>query len=408
MELYVARQPIFDPHMATVGYELLHRESEKWNECTETDGGYASSRVITGAFLSSSMESLTSGKLAFINFTGELLTSGVAMLLPREQLVVEVLESVPPTREVLRACTELKARGYTIALDDYVMNPVFEPLANLADIIKVDIRQNSDANLQNAITAHKGRGVRFLAEKMETEEEFQLAVTLGYDMFQGYFFSKPVILSANTIPTSKIGYLRLVQAVNDENPDFGMIAAAIENDVELSLETIRLSNSAFYGRRKKISSIRQAVVALGLDGVRKWIYLSALRRLGLGKPDALVSTSIVRSKFMEQIAYAAGQYHKNSEYAMIGLFSLLDALTGCTFETLLAGLNITGGIKDVLLGGGDDTMPGAAYKTMLAYERGEWDNTAERAGKLGLTLDEVAEAYLASLRWYHEFMKAAA
>jgi EAL and modified HD-GYP domain-containing signal transduction protein len=406
MELYIARQPVFDQAGAIVGYELLHRESDKVNECTETDGEYASSRVITSAFLTMGLDSLTSGKLAFVNFTGDLLKSGVALLLPKDKLVVEILETVPPTREILGACESLKSHGYTLALDDYVLDPVFKPLADMADIIKVDFRKCSGADIVRAVEVNAN--AQFLAEKVETEEEFRLASVMGYSLFQGFFFARPDILPANMLPVGKLGYLKLLQAVNDANPDFNNIVSAIENDVSLSLETIRLSNSAFYGRRRKISSIRQAVVALGLDGVRKWIYLAALRRLGAGKPDVLVSTSIIRSKFMELISELSGQPKKKAEYSMLGLFSLLDAISGCTFDSLLSGLNIEQEIKDVLIGGESVSRLGAAYATMTAYENGEWEKAAAEAGKAGMTLDQVAEAYISSLRWYNEFLKASA
>jgi EAL and modified HD-GYP domain-containing signal transduction protein len=408
MELYIARQPVFDKNKAISGYELLHRTSGLTNEYTETDGEYASSQVITGAFLSFGLDSLTDGKQAYINFTTDLLTSGVASLLPKEQLVVEVLESIVPTREVLRACEKLKADGYTLALDDYVLSPYFEPLAALADIIKVDFRQTSEVEQFNAIAFREGQGIQFLAEKVETEEEFLRATALGYSLFQGYFFSRPVMLSTNMIQPSKLGYIRLMQAVNSPSPDFRTIISAIESDVTLSLETIRLSNSAFYARRQKIMSIKQAVVALGLEGVRKWIYLASLRRLGAGKPDALVSTSIIRSKFMELIAYAVRQPLKSPEYSMIGLFSMLDALTGHSFESLLSNLNIADEIKEILIGSEFETKLGQAYCTMLNYERGDWESTETSAVRMGLTLNTVAEAYMESLKWFNEFLSISA
>jgi c-di-GMP-related signal transduction protein len=403
MELYIARQPVFDRNKTITGYELLHRESGKSSEYTGADGECASSRVITGAFLSIGLDSLTNGKKAFVNFTSDLLLSGVASLLPRERLVVELLETISPTREVLAACAALRAEGYTLALDDYVLDPAYEPLAAMADIIKVDFRQTSPDEQRRAIAMRQGQGVEFLAEKVETGEEFLRAREAGYSLFQGYFFSRPVIMSANALPVGKLGYIRLMQAVNSPNPDFRAIASAIESDVTLSLETIRLSNSAFYGRRQQIFAIRQAVVALGLEGVRKWIYLAALRRLGTGAPDALVSTSIIRSKFMELLAEALGLRHKSPEYSMLGLFSMLDAITGCPFPRLLENLNIADEIKEVLDGSDCESAIGQAYRLMTCYERGEWECTQRIAEKLGLRLDAVAEAYVASLRWYQEF-----
>lgn len=405
MELYVARQPIFDTNKSIAGYELLHRESDRNNEYTQADGEFASSRVISTAFLSMGLDSLSGGRLAFINFTGDLLTSGVASLLPKELLVIEILETVAPTRAVLAACEKLKADGYTLALDDYVLSPVFDPFARLADIIKVDFRKTTEKSQYAAILHYRDLGIQFLAEKIESEEEFNRASKLGYTLFQGYFFAKPVILKSNAMLAGKLGYIRLMQAVNEETPDIGAIVSAIECDVTLAMETIKLSNSAYYGRRQKISSIRQAVVALGLDGVRKWIYLSALRRLGTGKPDVLVSTSVIRSKFMEMLAQASGQSVKSPEYAMLGLLSLLDALTGTSFETLLAELNISEDTKDVLVNGVNRAPLGTAFKIVTSYERGQWEDANLAAQSMGISLDMVAIAYITSLRWYNDFMK---
>lgn len=403
MELYVARQPIFDKFKAIAGYELLHRESDRANEYRSSDGGYATSRVITSTFLTMGLDSLTNGKLAFINFDTELLKSGVASLLPKDQLVIEILETIAPTRDIIETCIQLKRDGYKLALDDYVLDPVFDTLTKLADIIKVDFRQLSAEDQRRAILMHKGKGIQFLAEKVETEEEFSRAKSMGYSLFQGYFFAKPVILKTSTIPTTKLGYIRLMQAVNDANPDIRTITAAIESDVKLSMETIKLSNSALYGRRQRISSIRQAVVVLGMDGIRRWIYLASLRRLGTGKPDALISTSIIRSKFMETLAEAMGQAAKCPEYSMLGLFSLLDALTNCPFDTLLASMNIDDQIMEVLTGKSKESDLALAYRMIQYYELGQWQDTALLAGKLGLTLDQVAAAYYVALKWYHEF-----
>lgn len=405
MELYVARQPIFDRNKSVAGYELLHRGSEKLNEYSETDGEYASARVITAAFLTMGQDWLTGGKPAFINFPADLLISGVAYLLPKDQLVVEIPETVAPTTEIVNACSLLKTKGYKLALDDYVLNPAFDTLAAMADYVKVDFRQSSFAEQCRVLKMHKGKNIQFVAEKVETEEEFVKASEAGYSLFQGYFFSRPVILNQTALLAGKLGYIRLMQAINASNPDFRAIISAIESDVTLSLEAIRLSNSAVYGRRQKISSIRQAVVVLGLEGVRRWIYLSSLRRLGMGKPDALVSTSVIRSRFMEQLAEALGQRLKRPEYSMLGLFSLLDALTGCPLDELLQPLNIDEDIKHILLGGNTETPIGAAFSMMLAYERGEWEKAGSLAKSLCLALDTVAYAYVSSLKWYHEFLR---
>ncbi len=406
MELYVARQPIFDRNKAVVGYELLHRESEKYNEYSTPDGELATSRVITSAFLTMGLDSLTNGKLAFINFTADLLKSGVANLLPQDQLVIEIMENVAPTRDILNTCQQLKRDGYRLALDDYVLDPIFEPMTNLADIIKVDFRQLSADDQYRAIQMNRHKGIEFLAEKIETEEEFHRAKDLGYSLFQGYFFACPVIMKTKTMVAGKLGYIRLMQAVNSADPDIRAIVSAIECDVKLSMETIKLSNSAYYGRRQRISSLHQAVMVLGLEGIRKWIYLASLRRLSIGKPEALVSTSIIRAKFMELLGPLNAQTDKSSHYSLLGLFSLLDALTGCPFEQLLPSMNLDEEINAILTGVAWDTPMAQTLQLVQSYEQGKWQEASQMSAKLGLTLGQVAAAYYESLKWYHELVNA--
>ena len=401
MQLHVARQPIFDKHRQIVGYELLHRDAPGTNAYTATDGNYATSSVITSAFLSFGLEVLTNDTLAYINFTSELLVQGVPMLLPKEKLVTEILESVEPTEEILMACHGLKDAGYTLALDDFVLRPGYEPLIDLADIIKVDFRKSDASEQKIIIERYKGKGIRFLAEKVETAAEFARAVKLGYSMFQGYFFARPVTLSANTVSATKLGYVQLMQAIHEESPDFPKIIQAIESDVSFSLDTIRLVNSAYFARRSKISSVKEAVVMLGLEGVRKWVNMTVMTRLARNKPDVLISHSLIRSRFLDLMAKRSNRGNFSSEYTMLGLFSLLDALVGCTFQSLFANLNLSDTVKSILVDGDFSSDLGKAYQIMLAYEQGNWDLAAALCPKIGLSMDDIALIYLDALEWHN-------
>ncbi len=401
MELLVARQPIFDANKKIVAYELLHREAGQ-TAYTQTDGDYATSNVIASSFLSMGIQSLTSGKQAFINFTGDLLLSGVVTLLPSDQLVVELLEDIEPTPEVIAACRTLKDAGYVLALDDFVLRPDYRELIGLADIIKVDFRLTDVGEQARIIADLKTPGLRFLAEKVETEQEFRYAVHLGYELFQGYFFSRPTIISTGAVPINKIGYLRLMEALSAEAPNMKEIASAIESDVGLSLETVKLVNSALFMRKQRINNIQQAVVMLGLEGVRKWVYLTALRRMGDSlTPDVLINTSLVRSKFMELFAKCIGEGDRAREFTLLGLFSLLDAITRQPFAKLLENTNLTDEIKAVLVDGRYDSPLGQAYLLMGTYERGEWQTAMELCERLAVRMDEAALAYVNSLEWFN-------
>jgi c-di-GMP-related signal transduction protein len=401
MKLYIARQPIFNRSRSIVAYELLHRESLGINTYETSDGDYATSSVITGTFLTLGFDALTDDKLAYVNFTESLLLKGVPQLLPKDQLVIEILETVEPTAEIINACTALKVAGYTIALDDYVLRPGYDALIALADIIKVDFRSTRIEDQMGIINRFSQQKISFLAEKVETEAEFTRAMKMGYKLFQGYFFSRPVILSTNAIPVTKLGYIQLIQAINTERPNFNEVIRAIENDVALSLETIKLVNSAYFARRNKISSIKDAVVMLGLEGVRKWINISALSRLGKNKPDVLISNSLIRSKFMELMSKQLKRSQLSPHYSMLGLLSLLDALTNCSFDILLSKLNIDDEIKAILVDKEFNSLLGQAYKLMTLYERGSWDEANGLAVSLGVQMDTVADIYMQSLEWHN-------
>ena len=403
MEIYVARQPIFDSNKNVVAYELLHRQAGE-TQYAQQDGNYASSSVIAGNFLSLGLDSLTSGKQAFINFTAELLTSGVATILPKDQLVIELLETIEPTEQIVSTCKELSSEGYQLALDDFVMQPGYEELLRFVNIVKVDFLATTPQQQKGIVVRWKRDGLRFLAEKVETDADFKRAVACGYTLFQGYFFAKPVLLAANAVPVSKLGYLQLMTALNQKNPDFRQIASAIESDVAISLETIKLVNSAFYGKKQRIRPIHQAVVSLGMEGVRKWIYLSALRKLVSKKPDILISNSLIRSRFMELLSEQNGAQSRMSEYALLGLFSLLDTITNCSFPLLLKDLNISDDIKAVLMYGQQDSHIGKAFQLMLAYEKGDWQSAQTLCSELGISIESVSEAYLNSLAWYNKEM----
>ena len=214
MDVFVARQPIFGKKLEVVGYELLFRTGFE-NVYSGTDGDQASSSVITDSFFSIGLDTLTRGKKAFINFTEKLLLDKSATVLPKEVLVIEILENIEPSEEIIAACKELRKLGYHLALDDFVFEKKFIPLIELADIIKVDLKL-SDIRESRAIVQNycSGKKIEFLAEKLETHEEFEEALQEGYSYFQGFFFSKPVIISRKEIPSHKINLIHILNEVS--------------------------------------------------------------------------------------------------------------------------------------------------------------------------------------------------
>lgn len=396
MDFYVARQPIFDSSMRVAAYELLFRSGME-NFFNHDNADEASSRVIDGGLLGFGLDRLTTGRPAYFNFTRRVLVDGLYHLLPPENSVIELLETIEPDAEVVGACEDLKKNGFTLALDDFVFHPRFEPLLKCADIVKVDFRQSGPEEREKLSRSLEQWEVQLLAEKVETREEFGEAIDLGYSLFQGYFFCKPEIVTNKEIPGFKLHYLRFVQEVNRLDMDFDELEAIIQQELSLSVKLLRYLNSAWFGWKYDVDSIRQAIRLLGEVQIKKWASLVALTGLGEDKPAELVITSLARAKFCEALGAAAGLQGRELELFLMGLLSLLDALVDRPLSDALSEMPLADDIRHALLGNDSPLRP--VYQAALAYERGDWDALVPIAGELGVQEDVLAEQYSNAVEW---------
>ena len=396
MQFFVARQPIFDRQEHVYAYELLFRSGLD-NYFQDFDADQASSKVITNTFLGIGIEKLTADKRAFINFTRNLLVKEYATLFPKELLVVEVLEDVEPSAEIVAACRKLKELGYLIALDDFIYAEKFEPLIALADIIKVDFTQTVGAERETLVQQFSSRGIELLAEKVETREEYNQAMDLGYDYFQGYFFSKPEIVSGHDIPTSKLTYFTILREIGCAELDLGRIEALIKQEVSLSYKLLKYINSALFGLRSQVTSIKQALTLLGQNNVRKWIALVALSQMGEDKPLELVVISLTRAKLCESVSDRVGLGDRSQDLFLLGLFSMIDVLMDRSMPDLLADLPIAEDIKAALLG--EDNRFRSVFDSVFAYESGTWEEFSAFSTQLQLDEDEIPGLYAESVEW---------
>ena len=237
MDIFVARQPIFNQHREVYAYELLFRSGFE-NAFGNVNGDQASSQVMTNSFLGIGLETLTGGKRAFVNFTRDLLVDEMALLFPSEQLVVEILENVEPDEEVLDSCRRLKQAGYSLALDDFCFERNYESLLKLADLIKVDFLSTTSKERCEKSQQLTDQRITLLAEKVETQEDFEEAVRLGYTYFQGYFFSKPVVVSQRGIPGFEVPYIQILQSVRRPEIDFAELERIIKSDLSLTQQLL--------------------------------------------------------------------------------------------------------------------------------------------------------------------------
>ena len=394
-EVYVARQPIFDRRRQAVAYELLYRsgQSDKYDAAS---GNTATAQVIVNTFMAIGINHVTGGRRAFINFTKDLLLSHYVSVLPKDLVVIEVLETIEPANEVIDACRELKSLGYKLALDDFVLvTDEYRPLLNIADIIKVDFQGATPRVLASLPAALRSHGVKLLAEKVETDEEYIQAIRWGYEYFQGYFFSRPVIVKGQDVPGFKANYLRVMQEVNRDELDFQKLEEVVRSELSLTVKLLRYVNSAAFVWRSRIESIGQALVALGEREFRKWVSLVCLTSMGEDKPRELLVQSAVRAYYCEAIAKAIGDGQRASDYFLTGLLSHLEAIIGRPLPMLIDAIPLHQDVRDALLEGHGplaDTL-----HSLLAFEVTDWEALAAITHRLGIPLRTVSDAYHSAL-----------
>ncbi|MCX6624013.1 MAG: EAL domain-containing protein [Acidobacteria bacterium] len=406
-KIFVARQPIFDQHKRVEAYELLFRSSAASNSYDALDGNMATSAVIGSTMFSFGMEDILRGKRGFFNFTRDHLAADYSGILNPRNTVIEILETVQPDEDVVQACIRLKASGYTLALDDIVAKDRFHPLAEYADIIKVDFRA-TDETEQQSLAAHFGRGhVTMLAEKVETTQEFNRARKWGYSLFQGYFFARPEVVCRRRIPAFRKHYHDLLRAVHHPDFDFREIESIIKAELSLIYKFFVFVNSPRFGWLSQISSIRHALVLLGTDEVRKWVSLAIVTGLGTDKPPELLVTGAIRARFCELLGASAGFKGRTEHLFMLGMFSVMDAIMEMTLAEVMAGIHMESDVRDTLLGtAGEGDRMALVYRIVLAYERGDWQTVFASAHQLGVDPDIIPPMYVEAVQWSGEVFSA--
>lgn len=390
--LFVARQPIFNLDKSIFGYEILFRSGFKNCYDPSVDQDYASGRALSDTYMTFGINELTGDHKAFINFTQKHLEDEVPAIFPKDHMVIEILESVEPTEKLVNAIRNMKKAGHTIALDDFVDDPKFEPLIELADIIKVDFIATPPEGRAALLKRHGGRGIRFLAEKVETNEEFEEAASQGYTLFQGYFFAKPQILQGSDIPGFKLNYIEVVREVNAPEMDFDKVEAIVRRDLSLTYKFLRFMNSPHFGFQSEIKSLKQALRILGIRGIRTWLSLVALTALGDDKPRELVITALIRALFLEKLGSEAGMRERSADLFVVGLFSVIDAILDRPMEGIINELPLSSDVKDALTGKDNELRD--LFEIMLSYEHGDWQDFSARCNKLGMSENPLPSIYM--------------
>lgn len=399
-EAFIGRQAILDQKKNVYAYEILFRSGLKNAFDPSLDGNVATQSVMVNTMLDFGMKKLVSDKKAFINFTEKNLLNRAPQLLPADSIVVEILETVQPTPAILEAVQELKDEGYKIALDDFVLLPGYEPLIDMADIIKVDFRITEEPEERKRLREILPGHVRLLAEKIETEEEFHQALEYGYVLFQGYFFCKPVVLHKKKLTSNALSQIRLLKEVNRQDFDFSAIINVISSDTNLVHKLLTYINSVGIGLTYHISNLRQAAVLLGSGGMRRWVTLISLQTFSEDKPPELFTISLLRAKFCELIAHEIKRPDLTPDTGfLLGMFSLLDVLLSQPMEEVLKEVGLSSELNAALLG--EDNILRHVLDLVIAYEQGDWDKVIACCRRENIPVEHLQPCYDEVLKWYN-------
>jgi c-di-GMP-related signal transduction protein len=400
----IARQPILAADESVTGYELLFREN------SEQDGFASDAENATGTAIDTlnvlGIEVLCDGRLAFINCTQQMLIKELFLLLPADEVVIEIQQDVPANDGVVGACQRLRQRGYTIALDNFVCDDPREELVPYADFIKVDVMTVLPDQAASLAARYGTAGRQMVALKVESGQSFATAKNNGFTQFQGYFFRHPERMRARQIPASQATYLQLLQAISKRETNLIEIEELIKREPSLCYRLLRYLNSPLLGMSSPVTSIRHALNLLGERELFRWIRMATTLLMGRDKPSDLVLASLVRARFCELIAPRVK--HSETDLFLMGMLSLIDAILEVPIGIVVDKLALDPETKAQLVGSrtGEQTVLSPVYDLMVAREAGDWQTVTKLGKELNLSLYFVNKTYNEAMRWAHEVTSA--
>ena len=389
---YVARQPILDLRGRVHGYELLFRAGPE--AVFRGDGDFATRTMLDNSVLFG-MDKLTSGLPAFVNCTAESLTERLVDILPPSMTVLEILETVDPTPQVIVACRKLKETGFRLALDDFIWSPKWAPLVELADYVKVDFMQLNAAAREQLQKRLKGAAVALIAEKVETQEEYKQACKEGFTYFQGYYFCRPVLLKGRRVPANRLFHIRIMELLQHQPMDLKQIGDLVKRDASLAYRLLRLVNSPICAIRQEVRSIEAALVAVGEDAFRRIATVAIASELNANRPPEILRMAFVRGRFCE---LAAGLCALDpTEQYLLGMFSLLPAMLEISMVELAPNLPLREKIREALVG----ALSRDSSLLMWAdrYEHGDWMRCDAIAQSYSLNQETLVRCFEEAVVW---------
>lgn len=392
MNVYMARQPIFDHNGNVYAYELLYRSNGQENIYNGISGDESTADVITNAFFGLDVRNIIGGSKAFINFTGNLIKRGVPKMISPEILVVEVLENQLADEEILDAVQDLKERGYMIALDDFEYSGAYNDLFALGDLVKIDFRSPQKSIEETAYVCRYSNKL-MLAEKVETKSEFEYAKKLGCTYMQGYYFARPAIMSGSSIQPLPVNLMEVMQLMAQPEPEIRDIVDVMSRDTAMCQRILRLINSVYFGMSNKVSSINQAILILGLDYLREWVYLMGMQKITQNDSVEVMKMALLLAKFCRKLSELIPEAANQGEaFYLMGLLSMIVFSGDRALAQALDEFPLTNDIKKGLLRRGGTYSD--VFEMALNYVEGKWDEYDEIAEKYRLNSDEVSDLFI--------------
>lgn len=388
-DIIIGRQQILDRELKTYAYELLFRGTD-FDIADPANGTQATNQIITDALLEVGLNNVVGHHKAFINFTTQNILEKTPLHLPKDRIVIEILEDLQINAQVIDAVREFSKKGYMIALDDFVFSKEWQPLVEVADIIKIDVMANSMVEIKALIAKLKPFNVKILAEKVETHEEFLELQALGCHFFQGYFFSKPHLVEGKRIGVNQLAAIKLLTTLNKSDVDFNEITSIISHDVGLSYKLLHYINASFFGLPREIQSIQHAITCLGLKEVRRWTSIVTLASLS-DKPTVILENSLICARMCEQMGILLGE--NAEQFFMIGLLYHIDSLLDMALPDALKQLPLEAAILNALLF--KQGIAGETLQCVLEFE--QWQISGDPFK--GITKQQIGAIYLEAINW---------
>lgn len=385
--LLVGRQAIFDRNMDVFAYELLYRDHKAAMSATVLDGDVCSSRTLVNALVEIGLDRLAGENRVFINFTEIFFTDMAPVPFDKERVVMEILEDIPVTDELVAGVKKLSEQGYSLALDDFQFESKWRPILPYMDFIKLEVNADTLPLVQAKIPALKNLKAKLLAEKVEDLMQFHQLHALGFDLFQGYFFSKPKVIEQKKLQNNHVVMLQLLSRLNDPAVDVDDLHELISQDSALSFKTLRFINSAGIGLTRKVESIRDAVVLIGINRIKSWASLMVMANMGEA-PRELMNLGLLRANLCERMVRAEGKGSPEIAYT-VGLLSTMDAMLSMPLDDVLGQLPLSDEVKTAIIQ--REGEYGETLASAQAIEENQWDKAKTR-----LSVDELYEIYLES------------